>query len=1056
MRSLGIVIALAVVVGAEPAPSPAQIADQVAAAFAEGNTERIANLAKTKDVDPWLVAGTLVAHESSDAAAAYATAAAQPKLTRYVASRRNARSRRKDLLSVRDALRTAAGGDSAAALAILDKVDDAEEDVVSVMVKFHRGRILRDLGKDEKALDSLHRGGNLAESLGWDRSAELAWRAMAGIGVRARDWGTAQHAYVRLLRQCPGDGLAGLAVCALELDDVKQAYELATKALRESEKSKIPSGISKAFEVLGLASLRLGELKSSADYFTRGVAFGRSAKRNDWTAAALTHLAEVQRQRGDLAQARGSSMEAIRLQRSVNNAGGLVQAMLTLASVQAGAGRFAAAADIYREVSGLAILRARVDLQARLEAGLGALYASRGEAAKALRHHERATSLYRRAGSRFLAAQHLIALASGYRAVGAVPRAITTLEQALKEYNAMKLEADRSAILNNLGELHYQLGRLDPAESYLRKALETAERNALPGPASHALNNLAAVSYSRKNYPQSIAYLKRALVYARALRNDELVVNQISNIGELYLVQGKLDEALKYRKRALAASADLDSITTVAYIHWGLADIYLARNEPDAAIDSAEKGVALLPQLVGQLDEQQAAAARGRWAGMIDVGLRSAVRAGNADRVSFFQETGRAGALLESLGNRKDLRDHAIPPRLRKEERAAQDTLRRHRADLARARKTRKRKAIRDARRRVKEASDAYLSVLAKIQRSARAAADVLYPKATPLAEIQATLGAGDALVQYALLADEAHALVVTKSASRVVALGKSAAILRAQRSLILAKPESDTAPAAAALYLLVIRPLALEDEIRRVLVAPHVALTYVPFSLLLPGRDVAYVPSGSTHTLLHASRARRGDGVLALGDPAYRKLNRLPGSRAEAKAIGDVTLLGDEATKDQLVASLGKRKRWSAVHLACHGIVNPDRPLLSSLALATGGADEDGFLRTHEIFQLSVPSDLVVLSACETGKGKIYASEGLIGFTRAFLFAGTPRVVVSLWKVDDEATRALMTRFYELWRTGKHTTASALRRAQEHVRGQEKWRHPYYWAAWQLWGVAD
>ena len=128
---------------------------------------------------------------------------------------------------------------------------------------------------------------------------------------------------------------------------------------------------------------------------------------------------------------------------------------------------------------------------------------------------------------------------------------------------------------------------------------------------------------------------------------------------------------------------------------------------------------------------------------------------------------------------------------------------------------------------------------------------------------------------------------------------------------------------------------------------------------------------------------------------------------------------------------------------------------MLSSLALTPGGG-QDGFLTTLEVFRMKIAADLVVLSACETGKGKVYKSEGIVGFTRAFMFAGAPRVIVSLWKVDDDATRALMTKFYELWKPGGMSTAGALKKAQEFVRGHKKWEHPYYWAAWQLWGLGD
>jgi CHAT domain-containing protein len=128
---------------------------------------------------------------------------------------------------------------------------------------------------------------------------------------------------------------------------------------------------------------------------------------------------------------------------------------------------------------------------------------------------------------------------------------------------------------------------------------------------------------------------------------------------------------------------------------------------------------------------------------------------------------------------------------------------------------------------------------------------------------------------------------------------------------------------------------------------------------------------------------------------------------------------------------------------------------MFSSLALR---ADDrhDGLLTTLDVFRLKAPADLVVLSACETARGKVYRAEGVIGFTRAFMFAGAPRVICSLWKVDDEATKTLMVKLYELWKPGKMSTATALKRAQEYVANHEEWNHPVYWAAWQLWGLRD
>ena len=308
----------------------------------------------------------------------------------------------------------------------------------------------------------------------------------------------------------------------------------------------------------------------------------------------------------------------------------------------------------------------------------------------------------------------------------------------------------------------------------------------------------------------------------------------------------------------------------------------------------------------------------------------------------------------------------------------------------------------------------------------------------------------------YGITGIEAVALVVRRASARTVWLRESSAILEACGGLLLDGPPYVEPKRAAALHKLVIEPLELGDDAKRVLVSPAGRLSYVPFALLMPTREVVYVPSATTHGLLAEERDLRGKRVLALGDPNYRtlagdtvtlrrsspKLEPLPATREEVAAIADLRLVGDKATETGLVHALAGDGRWRAVHFACHGLIDPAHPMLSSLAL-TADDESDGFLTCREVFDLKIPTDLVVLSACETGKGKIYKSEGIVGFTRAFMYAGAPRVIVSLWKVDDAATKALMVKFYELWKT--LPTATALKKAQEFVKGHEKWSHPSF-----------
>jgi CHAT domain-containing protein len=147
----------------------------------------------------------------------------------------------------------------------------------------------------------------------------------------------------------------------------------------------------------------------------------------------------------------------------------------------------------------------------------------------------------------------------------------------------------------------------------------------------------------------------------------------------------------------------------------------------------------------------------------------------------------------------------------------------------------------------------------------------------------------------------------------------------------------------------------------------------------------------------------------------------------------------------------------YRIIHFATHGLLNSDHPELSGLILslyAPSGAKVDGFLRMHEIYNLRLSADLVVLSACQTGVGKEIKGEGLVALTRGFMYAGARRVVASLWKVDDASTAALMQDFYRCLLKEGRSPADALRQAQLKImKRNQRWSSPYYWAAFILQG---
>jgi CHAT domain-containing protein len=262
----------------------------------------------------------------------------------------------------------------------------------------------------------------------------------------------------------------------------------------------------------------------------------------------------------------------------------------------------------------------------------------------------------------------------------------------------------------------------------------------------------------------------------------------------------------------------------------------------------------------------------------------------------------------------------------------------------------------------------------------------------------------------------------------------------------------------------------------------------------------VRYVPSASVWVGLGRPEAERREWektLVAYADPVYgdlegavreawrsafgelAKLPRLPHSRREVQQIArlypaaDVVLrVGQEAREERVKSGEAEQARY--VHFAAHGVLNENKPEYSGIVLTLGAPSalatragetaraeperagqreesaEDGLLQVYEVFNLRLNAEVAVLSACETGLGKEVRGEGMVGLTRAFLYAGAEAVVVSLWKVMDPATAELMVRFYRHLRAGMKK-AEALRQARLEMLDQ--YAHPYYWAAFVLVG---
>ena len=347
-----------------------------------------------------------------------------------------------------------------------------------------------------------------------------------------------------------------------------------------------------------------------------------------------------------------------------------------------------------------------------------------------------------------------------------------------------------------------------------------------------------------------------------------------------------------------------------------------------------------------------------------------------------------------------------------------------------------------DASASLRAASPALASLVAVAPASAAALAALLEP--------------GEVGVEYHQHGERLYALVFGAGPTRSFVLDGAGLVadIREFRAAIMGRKPTLLAQARK-LHARLLEPLAATLGQRALLIVPHGGLHYLPFAALHDGKRFlleqhAIRITASTSALQYLQRnadAARAPALI-LGNPTLD----LPSAEAEARRLGRLLggsrlLIGAQATRKALLAGA---PRAGTLHIAGHAVFDTDKPLQSKLILAPEGND-DGEFHLGDIYGLDLAADLVTLSACETGLGRITDGGEVIGMIRGFFYAGAVSVVASLWEVPDEETALLMENFYaNLARLNKR---DALRAAQLSL--MRRTAQPFFWAAFYLSGSA-
>jgi CHAT domain-containing protein len=675
---------------------------------------------------------------------------------------------------------------------------------------------------------------------------------------------------------------------------------------------------------------------------------------------------------------------------------------------------------------------------ARLSLNLAVLDNTLGEPERAVEHEQEALELARETKDRRGETIVLESLADSYWALGNRRRALETKQASLDAARQMGTRNQQGIILKDMGDMHAALGE--------------------PGPA-------------RQLYAE-------ALGIQRDIGDRKSIASTLVALADLSLHEGHVEDALRSAEDGLSIARELDRPELEWTARRAVAQAAAASGLTARAIEELRASTRIVNDLRANITSDMSKVAFVDRRQEVFGDLAALLMAsGRADEALEAAEAGRARAFADLLTQRQIFGKSA--------DRDAFATVRRAEADYQRAFAGPPQEAIVSARRSaggIREGEALVQSVTA-LAAQHHEIASLLTAQSPAIQDIRDTVGRLHAtLVEYLVTDRQLLAWVVgpdgvTHGFTIDVDRADLEALATTVRSAVdEAIKKGTTRPTAALnaslreLDRLLIAPLDTwlpTSPDTPVVIIPHGPLALVPFAALqdesarslLERHVLSFAPAASVFTYTRDKHRRdvgmAGRRALVVADPVPPEgsgLEPLPFAREEGRRVaarigppGVRLLVGGDATE---AAVKRDSAEFSILHFATHGLVAPDHPLASSLTFGAGSG-EDGYLRVDEIFSLDLTADLVVLSGCSTGLGRL-TGDGIVGLTRAFLYAGTPTVVVSQWNVSDRATSRLMDRFYaELGRGA--SKAQALRTAALAVR--RLFPHPAYWAAFQLVG---
>ncbi|OLP20419.1 hypothetical protein BST81_00840 [Leptolyngbya sp. 'hensonii'] len=851
------------------------------------------------------------------------------------------------------------------------------------------------------------------------------------------------------------------------------------------------SGEGTALNNIGEVLLTLGQFQTALESYRQALDIARELRDRPRERVFLGNLGKAYYSLGQYPQALDFYQQSLTISREVNDRVGEGILLNNIGLTYSRLSQQSKALDYYQQA--LKIAREKTDQQTEstILGNIGLAYDNLGDYQNALTYYQQSFDISRTIGDRIGQGYNLTRTGTTFAKMGNYPKALEFLQQALDLRQEIGDQAGVAYTLNSLGLVYDNLGQYAKALQYYQQARVIQQEIGDRFGEGITLSNIGAIYRTQGNRSAALKTYRQALDIARAIGNRSGEGTALSNIGDIYTGLEDYSLALQHNQQALEIARQIGNQSLESTALNNISYIYIKTKQYAQALEVAQqslkikvkigdqtgKGISLnnIGFIYNQLNQFKQAEETLLQAIQIWESLRPGLT--DENKVSLFESQPRTYWMLGRSLIAQSKPELALEVVERSRARAFVELL---------------------ATRLAPGQTNPGTVVPPKIQQIQQIATD---QKATL---VEYSIPNGDETQDRALYIwvvqpngkitfrrSSLQALDDQKISLDQLVIQKREALGVRGLSFV-ASPTLEGQPSSARLkdpnlqelYRLLIDPIAdvlPQDPQARVIFVPQRSLFFVPFAALqdasgkylIERHTISIAPSIQVLQLTRQQRQRLGSrsaggNILVMGNPTMPKLQlqegeapqqlpNLPGAEKEARAIAALfktnAITGDRATKAALLPRLQQAR---IIHLATHGLLNDIGGLgmPGAIALAPTSTDS-GFLTAADLFKLNLQAELVVLSACDTGRGQV-TEDGIIGLSRSLISAGSPSVIVSLWKVQDEATSLLMTQFYQNLLQGQNK-AQALRQAMLTLATHKDAPYPpTAWAAFVLIGEAE